>query len=175
MHFERLTNTKHPRYKEALALYALSFPAHEQRESASQRAILQDPAYHFDLIYDGATFVGLILNWETENYIYVEHLCILPDMRNHRYGQRSLDLLKERKKPIILEIDPPIDDISIRRKGFYERCGFVSNPYTHIHPPYHMGNHGHDLVLMTCPGPISPSLCKAFQTYLQQHVMAHVF
>ena len=29
---------------------------------------------------------------------------------------------------MILEIDPPVDDISIRRRGFYERSGFVENP-----------------------------------------------
>ena len=25
---------------------------------------------------------------------------------------------------VILEIDPPTDPVSIRRKGFYERCGY---------------------------------------------------
>ena len=43
----------------------------------------------------------------------------------------ALALLRER------EIDPPTGDISRRRKGFYERGGFVENPYPHIRPPYH--------------------------------------
>ena len=28
------------------------------------------------------------------------------------------------------------ESISQRRKGFYEWCGFVENPYPHVHPAY---------------------------------------
>ena len=137
MNLERITSPLHPLYKQALELYQISFPFHEQREAFSQAAILHDDAYHFDLIYDAGTFVGLVLYWESLDYIYIEHFCILPEMRNKQYGRRALSLLKMRQKTLILEIDPPIDAISVRRKGFYERCGFVENPYPHIHPPYH--------------------------------------
>lgn len=58
-------------------------------------------------------------------------------MRNKQYGQKTLSLLAKQGKTLILEIDPPKDDISKRRKGFYERCGFTENFFTHIHPPYH--------------------------------------
>lgn len=32
----------------------------------------------------------------------------------------------ERKKTVILEIDPPNDEVSVRRKAFYERAGYKS-------------------------------------------------
>ena len=137
MQLERLENLNHPMYDKAMELYKISFPVHEQREKDSQEEILKDKDYHFDLIYDEKVFVGLILYWETEDYIYVEHFCILPEARNQRYGARTLELLKEKGKAVILEIDPPIDEQSMRRKGFYERCEFVENSYVHIHPPYH--------------------------------------
>ncbi|WP_341479213.1 GNAT family N-acetyltransferase [Intestinimonas butyriciproducens] len=139
MNLERITNPSHPMYKPALELYQISFPPHEQREMLSQNTILQDSHYHFDLICDAGIFVGLVLYWERADYIYIEHFCIAPEMRNRQYGQKLLSLLKERKKRLLLEIDPPIDAIAVRRKGFYERCGFVENPYHHIHPPYHRG------------------------------------
>lgn len=50
-------------YQEALNLYQISFPYHEQREKASQDEILNDSDYHFSLIYDRDVFVGLILYW----------------------------------------------------------------------------------------------------------------
>ena len=53
MHFERLTSADDPRFSAAMEGYAVSFPPHEQREPASQRAIMTDPAYRFNLIYDG--------------------------------------------------------------------------------------------------------------------------
>lgn len=175
MFFERVTGGDHPLYEKAMALYGISFPPHEQREAASQMRILGDPAYHFDLIRDEAGFVGLILYWEQENYLYVEHFCIEPARRGRGCGQRALELLGQREKTVILEIDPPVDAISIRRKGFYERCGFAANPYPHVHPPYHIGNTGHDLVVMSCPQPITQAEYDAFRHYLDSHVMADVY
>lgn len=175
MNFERITTLLHPMYKQALELYQISFPLHEQREAFSQSAILHDDAYHFNLIYDASIFVGIILYWESLNYIYIEHFCVCPEMRNKQYGQRVLSFLKKQNKTIILEIDPPIDAISIRRKGFYERCGFVANTYKHIHPPYHKGNRGHELVIMSSPMPISQSEYEAFNTYLQDKIMNNAF
>lgn len=175
MNLERITTSLHPLYQRALELYKISFPLHEQRETFSQEAILQDGAYHFDLIYDADIFVGLILYWEQVDYIYIEHFCILPEMRNRQYGQKALALLAEQHKTLILEIDPPVNEVSVRRKGFYERCGFVENPYPHIHPPYHKGNTGHELVIMSSPALISQAEYEAFRAYLQNKIMKDVF
>ncbi|MDO5407954.1 MAG: GNAT family N-acetyltransferase [Eubacteriales bacterium] len=171
MRFERIKGAEHRMYEQALRLYRISFPPHEQREALSQKRILGDGEYHFDLIYDEELFVGLALYWETEQFLYLEHFCILPEARNRRYGQKVLEKLKERQKTLILEIDPPEDDISIRRKGFYERCGFVENPYSHVHPPYHSGNDGHRLRIMTCPGQIDREMYEEFAEYLSSRVM----
>ena len=175
MRLKQLTDAAHPMYREALELYKMSFPPHEQREKSSQDAILKDEEYHFCLLYDEDVFVGLVLYWEREEFLYIEHLCILPEKRNKQYGQKALALLAEQGNPLILEIDPPKDEISKRRKGFYERCGFVENAYPHIHPPYHEGNKGHELVLMTYPGQVPQEVFAAFTAYLRDTVMKNVF
>ena len=175
MRFERITDTGHEMYKKAMELYADSFPPHEQREAKSQAAILGDDEYHFALACDDDTFVGEALYWEWDGYIYIEHLCILPEMRNKAYGGKVLELLAVKNKKVILEIDPPVDDISIRRRGFYERSGFTENPYPHVHPPYHRGNKGHELVVMSRPGKLSAAECDCFWDYLNGHVMKDVF
>lgn len=90
MTFERITSPSHPLYAEAMALYGISFPAHEQRETPSQTAILTHPDYHFTAILDGSTFVGNMLYWETPDFRYIEHFCILPALRGQRYGSRAL-------------------------------------------------------------------------------------
>ncbi len=81
-------------------------------------------------------------------FIYIEHFCILPEMRNKGYGQNILKLLREKRENVILEIDPPIDAIPRRRKEFYIRNGFIENPYSNVHLPYHKGNNGHNLVII---------------------------
>ncbi len=175
MVLKRITNTSHPMYCEALKLYQISFPYHEQREKCSQDEIIRDDEYHFSLLYDEDVFVGLILYWEQEQFIYIEHFCILPEMRNQQYGQKALALLAEQGKTLILEIDPPTDDISKRRKGFYERCGFTENFFTHIHPPYHRENAGHHLVIMTYPKQVSKDMFDTFSHYLENRVMKNAF
>lgn len=119
--------------------------------------------------------MGEVLYWEWDGYIYAEHLCILSEMRNKAYGGKVLELLAAENKKVILEIDPPVDDISIRRRGFYERSGFAENPYAHVHPPYHRGYKGHELVVMSRPGKLSAAEYNCFRDYLNGHVMKNVF
>lgn len=171
LRFERLISADSPLYDIAMGLYAVSFPLHEQREDESQRHIMSHPDYHFNLIFDDEKFVGVMLCWETEDFIYVEHFCIFPELRNNSYGRLSLELLCHCGKTVILEIDPPVDEISRRRKGFYERTGFVANTFKHIHPPYHAGNHGHELVVMSYPDNLSEYDYSIFNGYLNEIVM----
>ena len=70
-----------------------------------------------------------------------------------------------------LEIDPPIDDISLRRKGFYERAGYRENPFTHVHPPYREGFAGHPLVVMSYPRQLEREEYDRFYQYLCSVVM----
>ena len=173
MELERITNIQHPLYQEAMNLYKISFPYHEQRELISQSQLLNQDEYHFDVICDDGNFVGEVLYWSIENLLYIEHFCILPTMRNKQYGQRVLALLQE--KPLVLEIDPPKDEISLRRKAFYERCGFSENRYHHIHPPYHKGNLGHELVIMSSPRILTEREYDVFNRYLQNVIMNQAY
>lgn len=151
MRLVRLRRSNDEMFNNAMELYKMSFPAHEQRKPSSQAKIMGSKEYQFNLIYEEGQFVGILLCWEAEDFIYVEHFCIHPEMRNKRYGQRALELLNRQGKTVILEIDPPADNISIHRKGFYERAGYKENVYEHIHPPYHKAYSGHRLVVMSYP------------------------
>ena len=173
MEIRRIIETKDPLYEEALRLYRISFPAHEQRELLSQERILRQDAYHFDVICDNGEFVGEILYWDIGGAFYIEHFCILPAMRNRHYGQKILNAYQQ--TPLILEIDPPEDEISVRRKGFYERCGFAANSYPHVHPAYHPGNMGHKLVVMSSPKMLEPDEYARFNQFLQDTVMRGVY
>lgn len=167
----RLTSADGELFHQAMKLYEVSFPYHEQREAPSQCAILLHEEYHFELLYDEECFVGILLYWETANFQYVEHFCIEPLLRNRCYGQRALALLQEKGKAILLEIDPPVDTIARKRRAFYQRAGFCANPYDHVHPPYHPGCEGHHLVIMSHPGVLNEQAYEEFRAYLEHTVM----
>lgn len=171
MHFVRLSTDADDRYTQAMQLYATAFPPHEQRKAESQVQIMANEAYHFNLIYDETVLVGILLCWETDDFVYVEHFCIDPAMRNRQYGQTALRLLDACGKTVILEIDPPDDAISVRRKGFYERAGYHANSFAHRHPPYHVQYHAHALVVMSSPAPLSEAEYHAFDAFLNNEVM----
>lgn len=99
MHFVRIRSPEHEMFPRAMALYAGSFPAHEQREPGSQRSIMGLEEYHFDLIYDGDRFVGLMLYWDAPAFKYVEHFCIDPELRSRQYGQGRWSCWGRRAKP----------------------------------------------------------------------------
>lgn len=173
MNFIRLVSENDKMFNTAIELYKNSFPKHEQRSHNSQYKILNYEEYHFDLIYDNDLFVGIILYWEAQNFLYVEHFCINTETRNKKYGQRALELLNDSNKTVILEIDPPTDEISLRRKGFYNRIGYKENDYKHIHPPYNNKYIGHELVIMSYPNLINQSEYNEFEVYLKNKVMAN--
>lgn len=171
MIFERITDAKHEMFPAAMELYEKSFPRHEKRTLTSQVRILSDPEYKFQLIYNGDVFVGLLLCWENDDFIYVEHFCTLPELRGRGLGEKALGALCAGGKSVILEIDPPEDEISCRRKGFYERCGFFTNGFDYVHLPYHAEDTGHRLVIMSYPEPISSKRYDEFRSYMRSRVM----
>lgn len=171
MNLVRLQDHTDKVFEMAMQLYQQSFPVYEQRLLQDQKAVLAHAEYHFDLLYDQHEFIGLLMYWETDKFIYVEHFCTAVELRGRGYGIQALQLLAHPYKPVILEIDPPIDDISIRRKAFYERAGYRANGFYHVHPPYRADYTGHELVVMSSPHLLSEECYHEFFEHLQNTVM----
>ena len=152
-------------------LMSSSFPKDEMRSREKQFLLLDKEEYQLWGVKDGDLLCGFFALWEFSDFIYIEHFCMLPDVRGRGCGSRALELLRARGKTIILEIDPPVDDISRRRKGFYERNGFIANGYDYTHLPYHRDCKGHRLVIMTSPRRIDEAEYNNFLDYMRRRVM----
>ena len=172
MRWHPVKTPKDPDFELLFQLYQSSFPIYEQRTREKQEQILSHPAYTCWALEEWDSFGGLMGLWEGEGFYYVEHFAVRPDLRGQRLGGRALEQLIARGKPVVLEIDPPEDQVSRRRQGFYERCGFCANPWPHVHPPYRAGYQGHPLVVMTCPEPWSRTQYETFAAFLRHTVMA---
>ncbi len=172
MEWKRITTPAAPDFEPLFQLYQNSFPIHEQRTREKQERILSHPAYSCWALEEGGAFTGLMGLWEGKDFLYVEHFAVRPGLRGQRLGSGALEQLAGRGRPLVLEIDPPEDEISRRRQSFYERCGFHPNPWTHVHPPYRAGYRGHPLVVMTRPEIWSRARYQDFAAFLRDTVMA---
>ena len=62
--FSRCRDTSDALMDAAMTLYRASFPSHELRLWADQKAVMSDPAYHFDMCLTDGALAGLILYWD---------------------------------------------------------------------------------------------------------------
>ena len=174
MYLKRIKSADDADFESAYKLYVSAFPISERRRRRHLIMALEDELYHFNIIYDGDLFIGILLTWETDSYIYIDHFAIRGELRGQNYGSRTLELLKEKNKPIILEIEPPVDKITINRCHFYQRLGFIVNEeYDHFLPPFRLNEEGCDLVIMTYPEKFSKSEYDDFYAFLLNHIMSY--
>lgn len=170
MYIERLSEKNQHIYKKAIELYENEFSVEERRDYNEQNRVLENEEYHFDFVMDNDIFLGIMLYWETSNFIYLEHLAILPEFRNKGIGSQALQFLKNKEKTLILEIEPPIDSITMSRYKFYERNGFLSTSHQHIQAKYHLGDRDLELKILSYPTQITTKQYLEFQDYMTKEV-----
>lgn len=170
MRLERLSEANSHLFGRVFALYQSAFPTEERRDDPEQERVLKKEDYHFDLIMADDSLIGVMLYWETENFVFLEHFTTLPELRGKGYGKEALDLLKKKNKLILLEIEPPVDDTTQRRYNFYKRNGFVMNPYYHIQAKYHLGDEDLELKVLTYPRIMEKEEYLAFYEYMTREI-----
>jgi len=135
-----------------------------------------NPLYHFEIIADNDEFIGFILWWDFENIRYIEHLAILPQLRNKGYGQCIIKRFTSKPEPpILLEVEHPDTEINKRRIDFYQRMGFVANKYEYKQPPYKKSGNYVPLILMTYPDVIPKGAIRLFCQQFREHASAYSY
>jgi GNAT superfamily N-acetyltransferase len=160
-------------WAEAWELYEKSFPYNERWNAEGYDRAFGDPNFEADGIWRGDEFIGILFHWGADGYRYVEHLAVSPALRGQNMGSAALSAFCRKVGRVILEIDPPEDDISIRRRHFYERLGFVANPYQYIHPSFRKPFTPHRLVLMSYPGAITYEEARSFADFVREAVLRY--
>lgn len=167
----RIKTMDDPHFQAAHHIYTTSFPVHEQRNTEDIPAALELEEFHYDVFLapEDDSLLAILCYWMTDEFIYLEHFAVNPEKRNGGLGKIILDTLKSKGKgklPVILEIDPPEDEISIRRLGFYQRSGFASNEqFDYIHPPYDPSGFPYPLLVMSFPHKLEKPLYRKFESY----------
>ena len=73
---------------------------------------------------------------------------------------------------MILEIEPPEDARTCRRKRFYERNGLRAQPFRHVQLPFQGESPIVPLVIMA-DRDLTAQQCRAFQQYLLDRVVRY--
>lgn len=154
------------------SFYTVSFPPYEQRDEEQQAQALSDERYHLEGYIRDGRLQAFIAYWDFDAYYYIEHFAVHPDLRGQSVGSTVLSGFMANAPLILLEIDPVTDAVSAQRFRFYERLGFVENPYLHIHPAYDTRFDPHPLTILTAPRAISPEEYQRFYRDLTEIILA---
>jgi ribosomal protein S18 acetylase RimI-like enzyme len=132
-------------------LYLIAFPANERRSfEGFQQQFIREEACSIFIVKDLKGTVGFCTLWEFDSFSFIEHMAIFPEVRGKKIGEAVLSLLiNKRKSPLLLEAEPPADEISRRRISFYQRNGFHLLDKHYIQPSYDGVTPGPELRLMT--------------------------
>jgi len=160
-------------FAEFWKIYSASFPLNERRVSNQQIEVLKKQGYQVEIYLSDNHIIGFIAFWTTADFIYIEHLAIAPEVRNKGLGSAILKPFIEKEPiPVILEIEPIIDDLTRRRLKFYESLGFVQYAHPHYQPPYHTSDQPLHLVILTYPNQIDENLYRQFTKFQKNTVMS---
>lgn len=177
MNTQRIRSCSHPDWAELWQMYEASFPAGERRTLQGQAAVIDHEKYFLEeWLNERGEFVGFTASWIYERFRYLEHFAVDPLRRNSGYGKQILTEWMNRPGPtILLEIDPPTDELSRRRQGFYQRLGFHENPFDHSHPSYQDGTGRVPLIVFSYPDTIDTDLYNEFVQKQVGEMIAHLY
>lgn len=165
MALQSLNDEQSPFFESAWELYTSAFPESERHSrSWFLEALKREPAFHASVFPYGGQLGALLFFWRTEYFVYVEHLAVTPSIRGRGLGKGVLSLLSG-NVPVILEIEPVVDEVTMGRLQFYERAGFSRLPYPHCQPPYHPNQKPLPMELL-CRGSVDEKLWQRFETWL---------
>lgn len=118
-------------------LYISAFPPAERREFSGLIQQMGINECSVNEILADQKVAGLIIVWDLEEFVFIEHFAIEPHLRKLGIGEEAISLVRTQfQKTVFLETVIPHDEFSRRRIGFYERNGFRKLDRTYFQPSY---------------------------------------
>ncbi|MFB9864723.1 GNAT family N-acetyltransferase [Rufibacter immobilis] len=169
--FSPIKDTATPDFVQAWQLYEEAFPEEERRSLEQQRTLLPCPNYSFEAISLDGEICGIIGYWQQPGFLFLEHFAVDARKRGTGIGSQALgQFLQGKQQPVVLEVEPPTDQLTQRRVEFYTRAGFCLNEFSYRQPPYSPEKPWVPLQLMTFPAALSPVAFEQVRSQLYQVV-----
>ena len=143
-----------------------SFPIDERRTMENQKKLLSEKSYELLGCKEEGKLLSFFALWQFEDFLFIEHFAVDKKVRNGGLGAVMLsNLQKMNDKKIILEVEPPADELTKRRVAFYERNGFYLNDYFYMQPAMAENTKPIPLKIMSYPKELSQ---KEFETVREE-------
>ncbi|MGO4889353.1 GNAT family N-acetyltransferase [Anaerobacillus sp. MEB173] len=100
------------------------FPIEEMKSKEHMELLLREKA---DIYYKDEGSNHVLMYVEMDDFIFIDYLFVSKEARGQGLGHKLIAKLKEKNKPIILEVEPLDykDSDTQKRFRFYEREGFT--------------------------------------------------
>lgn len=162
-------------FDSVFSLMLEAFPASEHRTKQAQRELLSRKEYHIYVADLNGKICGFLALWSFDSFLFLEHLATDASVRNQGIGHSFLETLRRQAdRRILLEVEPPQDDLTRRRIGFYERNGFTFNNYPYLQPPMAEGMPELPLHLMSTGGALTPEEFVSFRDRIHRNVYGKI-
>lgn len=160
-------------FEQIFSLMEISFPKNEFRTFENQKKLLQNPYYNIITQENEKNdVIAFLAFWSFNTFNFIEHLAVSPLCRGKGTGTKIMNdfINKNSSKSIVLEIEPPSDEITVKRLKFYERLGFKLNNYEYYQLPLRENDSKARLNIMSYPQKLSPSEFQIIKTKIYTEV-----
>ncbi len=99
------------------------FPIEEMKSKDHMEILLEERS---DIYHKDESPNHILMYVELDNFIFIDYLLVFKNARGKRTGHKLLEALKQKGKPILLEVEPINyeDSDTEKRLHFYKREGF---------------------------------------------------
>ncbi len=136
--FYRIGNSKDIHFEDLFNLYRNAFPFAERRSRDGLIQILEtEDRFCAYALIQNHNFAGLFHFWTFETFYYIEHLAVVPHLRNQKIGTQAMKFFMEQiQLPVVLEVELPTSQKKRKRIEFYQHQGFEPLAQFYEQPPY---------------------------------------
>jgi len=171
MKFKKVVDPTSSEFKAIWSIYETTFPEDHKRDLELQKEYLGRKNYNFNAIYSGKEIIGLIAEWDFEDFFLVEHYAIRKGLRGKGFGTKILkEYHKSKDKLVIGEAERPNTREKARRLGFFKRIGIILNKYEFVQPAYSKDKKEFPLFLMSYPRAITEREFRRFRNTIHREV-----
>lgn len=159
-------------FDDVFSLMQKSFPKNEYRTYENQKKLLENPHYRIIPYFgEGNEFLAFAAIWDFDFFKFVEHIAVSEKCRGMGIGSKIMrDITENSGIDVVLEIEPPVDETSVKRLKFYEKLGFKCNDYAYLQPPLNKNDKPIPLKILSYPQTIGEQKFKKIQKIIYSNV-----
>ena len=170
---KRITNAEDSSLNQLFSLYTEAFPPEERRETHQLIYLIENQSkMHFNSIEKAGELYGLLVYWDFDSFRYLEHFAVFPEKRNEKIGEQVLNYAAQHIKGLrIFEVEPAVNEMTVRRINYYRRNGYEILERDYIQPSYRQDSEeGVPLWIMGNPEAAQPHLLKGYIQTVKREV-----